>query len=180
MLFILNEFYKNLKIKEITVDLVLSNALAVCIYLSPVVDLYTTKFTMMPAIVVFALALFAVELFRDDEQPFQRIAFSLCGIIYVCVPFRAVAKFQYPLFKNVDFNSKLELFSNYLKNPQYVDVDWQNALVMKVNSWLNANIATQLLYDYDIPFYNETTGEKIKGSKIQFKEVLSIGFLIKL
>lgn len=93
---------------------------------------------------------------------------------------RAVAKFQYPLFKNVDFNSKLELFSNYLKNPQYVDVDWQNALVMKVNSWLNANIATQLLYDYDIPFYNETTGEKIKGSKIQFKEVLSIGFLIKL
>ena len=93
---------------------------------------------------------------------------------------RAVAKFQYPLFKNVDFNSKLELFSNHLKNPQYVDVDWQNALVMKVNSWLNANIATQLLYDYDIPFYNETTGEKIKGSKIQFKEVLSIGFLIKL
>ncbi|MBR4497258.1 MAG: phosphatidate cytidylyltransferase [Bacteroidales bacterium] len=94
MLFILNEFYKNLKIKDITVDLVLSNALAVCIYLSSVVDLYTTKFTMMPAIVIFALALFAVELFRNDEQPFQRIAFSLCGIIYVCVPFTLLAYYK--------------------------------------------------------------------------------------
>ena len=93
---------------------------------------------------------------------------------------RAVAKFQYPLAKNIDFNSKLELFSNYLKNPQYVDVDWQNLLVMKVNSWLNANIATHLIYDNDIPFYDEVTGDRIQGSKIQFKEVLSIGFMINL
>ena len=49
---------------------------------------------MMPAIVIFALALFAVELFRDDEQPFQRIAFSLCGIIYVCVPFTLLAYYK--------------------------------------------------------------------------------------
>ena len=93
---------------------------------------------------------------------------------------RAVAKFQYPIFKNVDFSSKLELFTNYLKDPQYVDVDWQNMLVMKVNSWLNANISTQLLYDHDIPFYDEVTGAKLEGSKVQFKEVLSIGFLINI
>lgn len=93
---------------------------------------------------------------------------------------RAVVKFQYPIATNIDFNSKLELFSNYLKNPQYVDVDWQNMLVMKVNSWLNANIGTHLIYDYDIPFYDEVTGDKIKGSKLQFKEVLAIGFMINL
>ena len=93
---------------------------------------------------------------------------------------RVVAKFQYPFTENILFNSKLELFSNYLKNPQYIDVDWQNLLVLKVNSWLNASLATHLIYDYDIPFYDAVTGEKIKGSKVQFKEVLSIGFMINL
>ena len=88
---------------------------------------------------------------------------------------RAVAKFQYPIVKNVDFNSKLELFSNYLKNPQYVDVDWQNMLVLKVNDWLNANLATHLIYDYDIPFEGVE-----KGSKVQFKEVLAVGFMVNL
>lgn len=93
---------------------------------------------------------------------------------------RTMAKFQYPLAENIDFTSKLELFSNYLKNPQYVDVDWQNLLVLKVNSWLNANLATHLIYDYDIPFYDDVTGDKINGSKIQFKEVLSFGFMLNL
>ena len=97
---------------------------------------------------------------------------------------RAVARFQYPIFNNVDFSSKLELFSNYLKDPHHVDVDWQNLLVMKVNSWLNCNIGTHLIYDYDIPFYdlNPATGdyELDPNSKIQFKEVLSIGLLFKL
>ena len=92
---------------------------------------------------------------------------------------RAVAKFQYPLAKNIDFNSKLELFSNYLNHPERIDVDWQNMLVLKVNDWLNANLATHLIYDYDIPFYTET-GDLIKGSKVQFKEVLAIGFMINL
>ena len=110
---------------------------------------------------------------NDDEHFYHRKTRMEFGA-------RAVAKFQYPLAKNIDFISKLELFSNYLKNPQYVDVDWQNLLVMKVNSWLNANIATHLIYDNDIPFYDEVTGDRIKGSKIQFKEVLSLGFMINL
>ena len=92
---------------------------------------------------------------------------------------RAVAKFQYPIFKNVDFSSKLELFSNYLNHPERIDVDWQNMLVLKVNDWLNANLATHLIYDYDIPFYDEA-GARIEGSKVQFKEVLAIGFMINL
>ena len=92
---------------------------------------------------------------------------------------RAVAKFQYPLAKNIDFNSKLELFSNYLKDPQYIDVDWQNMLVLKVNDWLNCNLSTHLIYDRDIPFYDEA-GLKIEGSKVQFKEVLAVGFMVNL
>ena len=92
---------------------------------------------------------------------------------------RAVAKFQYPIAKNIDFNSKLELFSNYLKDPQYIDVDWQNMLVLKVNDWLNCNLSTHLIYDRDIPFYDENN-VRIEGSKVQFKEVLAIGFMVNL
>ena len=92
---------------------------------------------------------------------------------------RAVAKFQYPITTNIEFNSKLELFSNYLNHPERVDVDWQNLLVLKVNSWLNANLSTHLIYDYDVPFYDEFN-QKIEGSKVQFKEVLAIGFLVNL
>lgn len=105
---------------------------------------------------------------------------------------RAVAKFQYPIAKNIEFSSKLELFSNYLpriykingeevrkSRPYLIDVDWQNLLVMKVNSWFNANISTHLIYDYDIPFH-DAEGKKIEGSKVQFKEVLAIGFLFTL
>lgn len=88
---------------------------------------------------------------------------------------RAVAKFQYPLAKNIDFNSKLELFSNYLNHPERIDVDWQNLFVMKVNSWLNCNFGTHMIYDYDIPF-----PDKKDGSKLQFKEVLSVGILFNL
>jgi len=88
---------------------------------------------------------------------------------------RAVAKFQYPLAKNIDFSSKLELFSNYLNHPERIDVDWQNMLVLKVNDWLNANLSTHLIYDYDIPFPDVE-----KGSKVQFKEVLAIGFMVNL
>ena len=92
---------------------------------------------------------------------------------------RAVAKFQYPIAKNIEFDSKLELFSNYLNHPERIDVDWQNMLVLKVNDWLNCNLTTHLIYDYDIPFYDEA-GIRIKGSKVQFKEVLAIGFMINI
>lgn len=101
MLFALNEFYKNLKVKDITVDLVLSNALAVGIYLLPIVKFYSIEFPLLSIVIVLALALFVIELFRNDEQPFQRIAFSLCGIIYVCVPFSLLA--LYKVENSVDF-----------------------------------------------------------------------------
>lgn len=88
---------------------------------------------------------------------------------------RLAAKMKYTIIQNVDYESKLELFSNYLHHPERIDVDWQNLFVMKVNSWLNCNFGTHLIYDYDIPF-----PDKKDGSKVQFKEVLSVGILFNL
>ena len=104
---------------------------------------------------------------------------------------RLAAKMKYTLMQNVDFESKLELFSNYLDHPERIDVDWQNLFVMKVNSWLNCSLGTHLIYDYDIkfPVYDDAgnamlgpDGNALKttGSKVQFKEVLAVGVLFNL
>lgn len=80
------------------------------------------------------------------------------------------------LVENVSFNSKLELFSDYLHNPQNIDVDWQNLITMKINSWLNANISAHLIYDDDITIMDKDGNS---GPRTQFKEVLSIGLSYK-
>jgi hypothetical protein len=91
----------------------------------------------------------------------------------------ATVKFEYKtdIMKNVSFNTKLDLFSNYLNKPGNIDVDWTAKINMKVNDYLSANVVTQLIYDDDIDIINPDTGE---GSpKIQFMEMFGVGLTFK-
>ncbi|MCY1722872.1 DUF3078 domain-containing protein [Prolixibacteraceae bacterium Z1-6] len=91
----------------------------------------------------------------------------------------ATVKFEYKtdIMKNVSFNTKLDLFSNYLNNPQNIDVDWTAKINMKVNDYLSANIVTQMIYDDDVEIVDPDTGE---GSpKIQFMEMFGVGLTFK-
>ncbi len=94
-----------------------------------------------------------------------------------------IANVNYEIFKNVVFSSKLIVFYDYLQNREFnalnkkygcrLDFDWDNALVLKVNNWLNCNISARLVYDEDII--------PIEGdSFLQFKEVLSVGISYKI
>lgn len=85
---------------------------------------------------------------------------------------KSTAKLQVDIAKNVNLNSKFELFSDYLDKPLNFKIDWQNQITMKVNSLLNANISTHLIYDEDIMI---TDKKGKKGPRTQFKEVLSVG-----
>jgi hypothetical protein len=93
------------------------------------------------------------------------------------------AQFKKDIAKNVNLATKLELFSNYLENPQNIDVNWELLLNMKINKFLSCNLATQMIYDHDIPVAVERTenGEKVMGTgpRLQFKEVLSLGLSVK-
>jgi hypothetical protein len=91
------------------------------------------------------------------------------------------------IFKNVLFASKLQLFNNYTdkntSNRKNIDVNWETGLIMKINSFMNAAVSTQLIYDNDIPvpIYKTINGVKTqigKGPRTQFKEsfALSIGY----
>ncbi len=93
------------------------------------------------------------------------------------------AQYKKDIAKNVNLATKLELFSNYLDRPQNIDVNWEVLLNMKINKFLSANIATQMIYDNDIPVSvtREVSGVKVLGTgpRLQFKEVLSLGLAYK-
>ncbi|MFC1732682.1 DUF3078 domain-containing protein, partial [candidate division KSB1 bacterium] len=84
--------------------------------------------------------------------------------------------FKKPVMENVNFQTKLELFSSYTKEPQNVDVNWETMIEMKINKFLTASINTNLIYDHDIQI---TDKDGNKGPRTQFKEVFGIGISYK-
>lgn len=91
------------------------------------------------------------------------------------------AKFLLKISDDISLDNKLTLFTNYLENPQNIDIDWEVTLKMRINYYINANISTHLIYDDNIqvPIF-DSEGIKIgSGPRIQFKELISIGFTYK-
>ncbi len=54
------------------------------------------------------------------------------------------------ILKNVGYYSKLDLYSNYLKNAQNVDIFWTNQFKVKLANWLNVSYTLDMLYDDDV------------------------------
>jgi hypothetical protein len=61
--------------------------------------------------------------------------------------FYASGYYKFDLMKNVSAENTLNLFTNYLEEPQNVDLDYSLSIVMKVNKYLSTNIAFQTIYD---------------------------------
>ena len=93
--------------------------------------------------------------------------------------------FKSELLKNVSFTTKIDLFSNYLENPQNIDVSWETLIAMKVNKYLSFNFNTHLIYDDNIavPFDKNSDGNIEPGesvrSLVQFKEIFGAGLSYK-
>ena len=80
------------------------------------------------------------------------------------------------------FNSKLDLFSNYLVKAQNVDMNWENLLTIKLSKWFSANLSITLAYDDDIDVPVDRDGDGVcegLGKRLQFKELLGVGFTYK-
>jgi len=85
------------------------------------------------------------------------------------------------IFKNTGFATRLDLFSNYLHNPQNIDINWETMLILKVNEFISATVNTLLIYDDDILIKvdEDSEGEAILGKRVQFKEVIGVGLTYK-
>ncbi len=81
------------------------------------------------------------------------------------------------VLKNVDFFTRLDLFSNLGDEPQHIDVDWEARVNMKINSYLSAVFALNMLYDHDIKYVNSDGIEK--GPRVQTKQLLGFGLNFK-
>lgn len=85
--------------------------------------------------------------------------------------------FQKEVIKNIEFKSKLSLFSNYLENPQNIDVNWDSLLSLKVNKYISTYIGLSLLYDDDI-IITEQDGSK--GPRTQYKQMFGFGLALEM
>lgn len=54
---------------------------------------------------------------------------------------------KFDIMENVSMENILNLYSNYLEDPQNVDLDYTMNLVMTINKYLSANLAFQTIYD---------------------------------
>jgi len=78
------------------------------------------------------------------------------------------ATYKADISKWATYTGRVDLFSNYKRNPQNVDLLMNNLLTMKFNKIFATNISFDLIYDDDV----------IK--RLQLKEVLGIGLTVKL
>jgi hypothetical protein len=92
--------------------------------------------------------------------------------------------FTQEFLKNISFSTKIDLFSNYIENPQNVDVSWETLIAMKINKYISVSLNTHLMYDDNIKIAIDRNDDGIldaaelaaPGSRIQFKEILGVGF----
>lgn len=81
------------------------------------------------------------------------------------------------LSKTAVYKTKLDLYSNYLHNPQNISMYWTNILAVKVTSIISMDLSVDMIYDNDIKTVKSdgTAG----GPAPQIKEVMGIGISYK-
>lgn len=75
---------------------------------------------------------------------------------------------------NISLETQLVLFSNYLKNPQNLRVNWDNKISWQLTKFFKFGVDTWLIYDPDVKIYSDKDGKTT--DRIQFKEFLSFNF----
>lgn len=77
--------------------------------------------------------------------------------------------------KILSYKGRLDLFSNYKKNPQNVDLTMSNVLNIKLSKVLSATYSLDLIYDDDVRLF----GKNKTSAGLQVKSLIGIGLLLK-
>ena len=91
--------------------------------------------------------------------------------------FGAFATINYlkDISKSVTYKGRLDLFSNYLHNPQNIDVYMTNAINVKLSRVLALTWGLDLIYDDDVKLF----GPNRNSAAWQIKSLVGIGLLVK-
>lgn len=77
--------------------------------------------------------------------------------------------------KFITYKGRLDLFSNYRKNPQNIDLFMSNVLNAKLGKALSATWSVDLIYDDDVRLF----GKNQTAPGLQLKSLIGIGLLLK-
>lgn len=80
------------------------------------------------------------------------------------------------LSKVIAYNGRLDLFSNYVHNPQNVDVMMNNMFTAKLSKVLTASLGLNLIYDDDVKLF----GPNHNSPALQLKSLIAVGLSVKL
>lgn len=90
--------------------------------------------------------------------------------------FLVTSNYKKEIYKNIFWDNRISLYSDYINRFGNIDVDWQMQLDLVVNKYVRANIGAHFIYDDDIKAKEEVNGEQITvGPKLQFKQLLGVG-----
>ena len=98
--------------------------------------------------------------------PYKNIRYQFGGYVK--------AQLQQKIMENVNFGTMVEVFTDYLNHPENLYINWTTLLTMKVNKYISATFSTQLIYDPAVKI-KQADGSFI-GPRVQFKQVLGVGF----
>ena len=94
---------------------------------------------------------------------------------------------EYKPVKSVTITNRLALFTNYIHNPQNIDVDWEMIATANLNWFTDVRFNTHLIYDDDtksqvikggMPVLNPDLTPK-KTARAQFKEMLGLSIVFR-
>ncbi len=78
--------------------------------------------------------------------------------------------------KNITFNSRMDLFSNYEHNPYNIDVYMTNLFAAKFTKLFSVTWNVDLIYDDDVRIF----GPNHNAPRLQLKSLIGLGVLMKL
>jgi Protein of unknown function (DUF3078) len=85
------------------------------------------------------------------------------------------ATYMNEIVKNVTYKGKLDLFSNYKKNPQNIDVYMTNLLSANIFKGISVNLGLDVIYDDDV----RVLGKDNASRRTQFRQYIGVGYLKK-
>ncbi|MGC4101178.1 DUF3078 domain-containing protein [Ferruginibacter sp.] len=88
----------------------------------------------------------------------------------------ATVNYQKELVKNITYKSRLDMFSNYKRNPWNVDVYMTNILAVKIFKMLSFNWSFDLIYDDDTRIF----GPDKDAPALQLKSIIGAGFQLRI
>jgi hypothetical protein len=95
---------------------------------------------------------------------------------------------DYKPYKTITITNRMQLFTNYIHNPQNIDVDWEMIVSAKLNWFTDVRFNTHLIFDDDTKTVIldknkkpvlDANGKQRKTARVQFKELLGFSLFFR-